>query len=159
LFLGEVVAGGLNLVEDVAVEPGGVAAGDEDGDALFTDGGVVVAPGLLDVGGLEGFVVPGGLFFANGEGAILGVFEGHGDFFVFGDDVGEGVAAGDVGGVGGVDAGLHGGDADGDVGGVDGDEVADGANGEGGTAKGEQELFRAERALGGDAFFAAGIGV
>ena len=47
----------------------------------------VVAPGGLDVGGFESLVVPGSFFFAEGEGAIFGVVEGHGDFFVFADDV------------------------------------------------------------------------
>ena len=152
MFFGEVVARGSDFVEDVAVEPGSVGARDEDGDALFADGGIVVAPGGFDVGRFESFIVPGGFFFAEGERSFIGGGESHGDFFVFRDDVGKGVAAGNVGGIGGVDAALHGGDADGDVGRVDGDEVADNADGESGATKGEEKLFGAERALGGDGF-------
>ena len=72
MFFGEVVARGSDFVEDVAVEPGSVGARDEDGDALFADGGIVVAPGGFDVGRFESFIVPGGFFFAEGERSFIG---------------------------------------------------------------------------------------
>ena len=45
---GEVVAAGLDEIEDAAVDPSGVAAGDVNREASLAGGGVIVVPGGFD---------------------------------------------------------------------------------------------------------------
>ena len=145
MFLSEAGAFGGDGVADAAVDPGGIIGlvGNIDGDSLFVGGDIVRTPGGLNVVAEQGGAIPRGFFLDESEASAVGTVENHGELAVFGDDVRKGVVHRDVRGVGGFNAGLHGGDADGDVGDVAADEVDEGSETSGSTGEGKDEALGA----------------
>ena len=145
MLFGEASTFGGDGIANAAVDPCRVIGlvGDVDGDSLLMSGDVFLAPSGLDVIAEQSSAVPRGLFLDKGEAGVVGAAKDHGEFAVLGDDVRKGVVHGDIGRIGGFDAGLHGGDTDGDVGDVVADEPNDGGKTGGGASEGEDEAFGA----------------
>ena len=137
MFLGESGAFGGDGVADAAVDPGRVVGlvGDVDSDSLFMGGDVIITPSRFNIVAKESGAIPGGFLLDEGETDAVGAIENHSKFAVLRDNIGERIIHGDIGGVGSLNASLHGGDTDGDIRDVATDKIDDSSETGGSTGK------------------------
>lgn len=120
MFLGEIVTRGADFIEDTTIDPGGIRARNKDSKALLADRGVILRPIRDGIVRLDGGTVPGRFLFGKSEGGVgLVVAEGERNTVWFRGNIGQAIVSRDVGGIGAVDASLHGSDTNRNVGHVD----------------------------------------